>query len=96
MKIKPLNDRVVVIRVDEVEKTAGGIIVPDSAKEKSLEGRVVSAGPGKRDDRGERIAMQVKEGDKVLFAKYGGTEIKIDNLDHIFMREDAILAIIDN
>ena len=95
MKVKPLNDRVVVIRLDELEKTAGGIIVPDSAKEKPQQGRVVSTGPGKRDEKGERIAMQVREGDKVMFGKYGGTEIKIDNVDHIFMREDDILAIIE-
>jgi chaperonin GroES len=95
MKIKPLNDRVLVIRVEEEQKTAGGIIIPDTAKEKPQEGKVVSAGPGKLDDDGKRVPMEVKKGDRILFSKYAGTEIKIDGVEHIFMREDDILGIID-
>ena len=93
MKIKPLNDRVIVKRVEEEQETAGGIIIPDTAKEKPQEGRVVAVGPGKLDDTGERGALEVKEGDRILFGKYAGTEIKIDGGDHIFIREDDILAI---
>jgi chaperonin GroES len=95
MKIKPLNDRVIVKRVEEEQKTAGGIIIPDTAKEKPQEGEVVAVGPGKRDDDGKRIALEVKEGDRILFGKYAGTEIKIDGEEHIFMREDDILGILN-
>ena len=95
MKIRPLNDRVIVKRVEENQKTAGGIIIPDTAKEKPQEGLVVAVGPGKRDEDGNRIAPQVKEGDRILFGKYAGTEIKIDNEEHVFMREDDILAIMN-
>ena len=95
MKIKPLNDRVLVVRIDEEEKTVGGIIIPDTAKEKPQEGKVVSAGPGKVDDNGERIPMEVKAGDRILFGKYAGNEIKIDGVEHLIMREDDILGIID-
>ncbi len=95
MKIKPMNDRILVVRVEEEQKTAGGIIIPDTAKEKPQEGKVVAAGPGKMGDDGKRIAMAVKEGDRVLFAKYSGTEIKIDGVEHLFMREDDILGVID-
>lgn len=95
MKIKPLNDRVIVKRVEEEQKTAGGIIIPDTAKEKPQEGEVVAAGPGKRGDDGKRIAMAVKEGDRILFGKYAGTEIKVDGEEHIFMREDDILGILN-
>jgi chaperonin GroES len=95
MKIKPLNDRVIVKRVEEEQKTAGGIIIPDTAKEKPQEGEVVAVGPGKRDDDGKRIALEVKEGDRILFGKYAGTEIKIDGVEHIFMREDDILGILN-
>jgi chaperonin GroES len=95
MKIKPMNDRVLVTRVEEEQKTAGGIIIPDTAKEKPQEGRVVAVGPGKRDDSGQRVPLEVKKGDRILFAKYAGTEIKIDGEEHIFMREDDILAILN-
>ncbi len=95
MKIKPLNDRVLVVRVEEEQKTAGGIIIPDTAKEKPQEGKVVAVGPGKRDDGGQRIPLEVKKGDRILFAKYAGTDIKIDGVEHVFMREDDILGILD-
>jgi chaperonin GroES len=95
MNIRPLNDRILVKRVEEVQKTAGGIIIPDTAKEKPQEGKVVSVGPGKMDDHGNRIALEVKEGDRILFSKYAGTEIKIDGEEHIFMREDDILGILN-
>ena len=95
MKIKPLNDRVIVERVEEEQKTDGGIIIPDTAKEKPQEGEVVAVGPGKLDDNGKRIALEIKEGDRILFGKYAGTEIKIDGVEHIFMREDDILGILN-
>jgi chaperonin GroES len=95
MKVKPLNDRVLVLRIGEEEKTAGGIIIPDTAKEKPQEGKVVAVGPGKVNDEGKKIALDVKAGDKILFGKYSGTEIKIDGVEHLIMREDDILAIIE-
>ena len=95
MKIRPLNDRVIVKRVEEEQKTAGGIIIPDTAKEKPQEGEVVAVGPGKRDEDGKRIAMEIKKGDRILFGKYAGSEIKIDGEEHIFMREDDILGILN-
>ena len=95
MKIRPLNDRVIVKRVEEEQKTVGGIIIPDTAKEKPQKGKIVAAGPGKRDDDGKRIPLEVKEGDRILFSKYAGTEIKINDEEHIFMREDDILAILN-
>jgi len=95
MKIKPLNDRILVLRIDEEQKTRGGIIIPDTAKEKPQEGEVVAAGPGKMGDDGQRVAMEVKVGDRVLFSKYGGTEIKIDGVEHLFMKEDDILGILN-
>ncbi len=95
MKIRPLNDRLLVKRLEEEEKTAGGIIIPDSAKEKPAEGEVVAVGPGKLSDKGERVALQVKEGDRVLFSKYGGTDVKLDGDDFLIMREDDILGIIE-
>ncbi len=95
MKIKPMNDRILVTRVEEEQKTAGGIIIPDTAKEKPQEGKVVAVGPGKWDDRGRRIPLEVKPGDRILFGKYAGTEIKVDGEEHIFMREDDILGILD-
>jgi len=94
MKIKPLDDRVIVVRVDKEQKTSGGIIIPDTAKEKPQEGKVVAVGPGKRDEDGKRIPPEVKKGDRILFSKYAGTEIKIDGVEHLFMREDDILAIL--
>ena len=95
MKIKPLNDRILVKRLEEESKTKGGIIIPDSAKEKPAQGEVVAVGDGKLDDNGKRIALQVKKGDRVLFAKYAGTEVKIDEEEHLVMREDDILGIIE-
>jgi len=96
MKFKPLNDRVIATRLEKDQKTAGGIIIPDTAKEKPQEGKVVAVGAGKMDDkRKQRIPLEVKEGDRILFSKYAGTEIKIDGVEHIFMKEDDILAVID-
>jgi chaperonin GroES len=95
MKIRPLNDRILVVRVEQEKKTAGGIIIPDTAKEKPQEGKVVAAGPGKMGDDGKRTSLEVKAGDRILFSKYAGTEIKIDGVEHIFMREDDILGIMD-
>ncbi len=95
MKIRPLNDRLLVKRLQEEEVTAGGIIIPDSAKEKPAEGEVVAVGPGKVSDKGERVALQVKEGDMVLFSKYGGTDVKLDGEDFLIMREDDILGIVE-
>lgn len=96
MKIRPLNDRILVKRLEEEEKTAGGIIIPDSAKEKPAEGKVIAVGPGKRNDNGDRVAMDVKEGDRVLFSKYGGTDVKIDGEDYLIMREEDVLGIVEN
>jgi len=95
MKVRPLNDRVLVLRVEGEQKSAGGIIIPDTAKEKPLEGKIVSAGPGKMGDDGKRVPLEVKKGDRILFSKYAGTEIKIDGVEHLFMREEDILAIIE-
>jgi chaperonin GroES len=95
MKIRPLNDRILVVRVEEEKKTAGGIIIPDTAKEKPQEGKVVAAGPGKVGEDGKRTPMDVKKGDRVLFSKYAGSEIKVDGVEHIFMREDDILGILE-
>jgi chaperonin GroES len=93
MNIKPMGDRVVVKRVGMEEKTAGGIIIPDNAKEKPMEGEVIAVGPGKMDDRGIRIPLDVKVGDRVLLSKYAGTEIKFEGQELIIMREDDILAV---
>ena len=94
MKFTPLHDRVVVRRLEGDEKTAGGLIIPDSAKEKPSEGEIIAAGAGARDDDGERIAMDVKAGDKILFGKWSGTEIKIDGEDLLIMKESDILGIL--
>ena len=95
MSLKPLNDRVLVKRLESEEKTAGGLFIPDTAKEKPSRGEVVAVGPGKTDDSGKRIPMAVKVKDTVLFNKYAGTEIKLDGEEHLVMREDDILAIIE-
>jgi len=95
MKIRPMNDRILVVRVEEEKKTAGGIIIPDTAKEKPQEGKVAAAGPGKMGEDGKRIPMELKKGDRVLFSKYAGTEIKIDGVEHIFMREEDILGVLE-
>ena len=94
MKIRPLNDRVLVVRVEEEKRTAGGIIIPDTAKEKPQMGKVVAVGPGSLDDNGKRFPLEVKKGDQILFSKYAGTEIKIDGVEHVFMKEDDILAVL--
>jgi chaperonin GroES len=95
MKIRPLNDRVLVLRISENEKTKGGIIIPDTAKEKPQEGKVVAVGPGKVNEKGDRISMAVKKNDRVLFGKYAGNEIKIDGVEHLIMREEDILGILE-
>ena len=95
MKIRPLNDRVLVQRTEEETKTKGGIIIPDTAKEKPAEGKVVAAGNGRLGDDGKRIPLEVKKGDRVLFSKYGGTEVKVDGEEYLIMREDDILGIIE-
>jgi chaperonin GroES len=95
MKIRPLADRILVSRVDEEKKTKGGLIIPDTAKEKPQEGKVIAAGPGKVTETGKRISLAVKKGDRVLFGKYSGNEIKIDDKEHLIMREDDILAILE-
>ena len=95
MKIKPLNDRVLVVREEEEQKSTGGIIIPDTAKEKPQRGKVVAVGSGKIGETGKRIPLEVKVGDRVFFSKYAGNEIKLDNVEHVFMREDDILSVID-
>ena len=95
MKVRPLNDRILVKRLEEEETTKGGIIIPDSAKEKPAEGEVIAVGKGKVNDKGERVEMDVKVGDRVLFSKYGGTDVKFDGVDHLIMREDDILAVVE-
>jgi chaperonin GroES len=94
MKIRPLNDRILVKRLEGEAKTAGGIIIPDSAKEKPAEGEIVAVGPGKLNDAGERVAIDLAVGDRVLFSKYGGTEVKLDGEDFLIMREDDILGVV--
>ncbi|NIU55262.1 MAG: co-chaperone GroES [Phycisphaerae bacterium] len=94
MKLRPLQDRILVQRVEEEEKTKGGIIIPDTAKEKPAEGKVVAVGKGKVDENGKPIPMEVKKGDRILFGKYSGTEIKIEGEEYLIMREDDVLGII--
>jgi len=95
MKFRPLGDRVVVKRVQEDTKTAGGIIIPDSAQEKPQEGEVVAVGPGGRDDKGDRIAPEVKVGDRILFGKWSGTEVKVDGQDLLIMKESDIMGVLE-
>ena len=95
MKLRPLHDRILVKRVEEETTTKGGIIIPDSAKEKPAEGKVVSVGNGKLDDNGKRIPLDIKKGDRILFSKYGGTEVKVDGEEYLIMREDDVLGVID-
>ena len=94
MKLRPLHDRVIVRRLEEEEKTVGGIIIPDTAKEKPQQGRVIAVGKGKVLENGQVTPLTVKEGDRVLFGKYAGTDIKIEGEEHLIMREDDILAIV--
>ncbi|MDH3285673.1 MAG: co-chaperone GroES [Acidobacteriota bacterium] len=93
MKLKPLNDRLLVKRIEK-ERNKGGIIVPDTAKEKPTEGRVIAAGPGRINDEGRRVPLEVKVGNRVLFGKFAGTEVNIDEVEHVILREDDVLGII--
>ncbi len=95
MKIRPLQDRILVKRLEEEEMTKGGIIIPDSAKEKPAEGIVVAVGKGKVLDNGTKLPLDVKKGDRILFSKYGGTEVKIEGVEHLIMREDDILGVVE-
>jgi len=95
MKVRPLHDRIIVQRIDEGEQKIGGIIIPDSAKEKPQQGKVIAVGAGKIKDDGKRVPLDVKEGDTILFGKYSGQEIKINGEEHLIMREDEVLAIVD-
>ena len=95
MKIKPLYDRILVKRLEEQEKTAGGLYIPDTAKEKPIEGEVIAVGNGKFTDEGQQRPLDVKKGDRVLFGKYSGSDIKIDGAEHLILREDDVLAVIE-
>ena len=95
MKLRPLHDRILVERVEEAEKTKGGIIIPDSAKEKPAEGKVIAVGQGRIGDDGKPVKLEVKKGDRILFGKYGGTEVKIDGEEYLIMREDDVLGVIE-
>ncbi len=95
MKIRPLHDRVIVKRIEEEETTKGGIIIPDTAKEKPIEGKVVAVGAGKLMDNGKTQPLEVKKGDRILFGKYAGTDIKIEGEEHLIMREEDIIAIVE-
>ena len=94
MKVRPLQDRLLVRRVEEEEKTKGGIIIPDSAKEKPIEGEVIAVGSGKVLDNGKVLPLEVKPGDRILFGKYSGTDIKLDGVEHLILREDEVLGVI--
>jgi chaperonin GroES len=94
MKFKPLHDRILVKRLEETEQKKGGIIIPDTAKEKPMEGKVIAVGSGRLDDDGKRLALEVKVGNRVLFGKYAGTEVKIDDVEHVILREDEVLGIV--
>lgn len=96
MKVRPLNDRILVKRLAEETKTAGGLFIPDSAKEKPARGEIIAVGNGKLDDSGKRVGLEVKAGEKILFGKYAGTEIKLDGEEHIILREDDVLAVIES
>ena len=95
MKFRPLHDRVVVKRIDAEEKSAGGIIIPDPAKEKPSEGEIIAVGPGGRDENGKLIPIDLKTGDRVLFGKWSGTEVKIDGVDYLIMKESDIMGVLD-
>jgi len=95
MKVRPLHDRLIVQRLEEEEKTKGGIIIPDTAKEKPIEGKVIAVGAGRIKKDGTKIPLEVKKGDRVLYAKYGGTEVRIDGEEYLMMKEDDVLAIIE-
>jgi chaperonin GroES len=95
MKVRPLHDRLIVKRLEEEEKTKGGIIIPDTAKEKPIEGKVIAAGEGRINKDGKKMPMEVKTGDRILFAKYAGTEVKMDGEEYLMMKEDDVLAVIE-
>ena len=95
MKFRPLHDRVVVTRIDADDKTAGGIIIPDTAKEKPSEGEVIAVGPGGRDEAGKLIPIELKKGDRVLFGKWSGTEVKIEGVEYLIMKESDIMGVIE-
>ena len=95
MNLKPLHDRVLVERVDQEDKTKGGIIIPDTAQEKPMEGKVLAAGSGARNENGQVVALDVKKGDRILFGKWSGTEVKIDGTDYLIMKESDIMGILD-
>jgi chaperonin GroES len=95
MKLRPLQDRILVKRVEEAQKTKGGIIIPDSAKEKPAEGEVIAVGNGKLGEDGKRVPIELKKGDRILFSKYGGTEVQIDGEEYLIMREDDVLGVVD-
>ena len=95
MKIRPLHDRVIVKRLDEEERTKGGLYIPDTAKEKPIQGEILAVGSGKRDKDGKLIALDVKEGDRILFSKYAGTEVKLDGEERLILREDDILGVVE-
>lgn len=95
MKVRPLYDRILIKRVDEEEKTAGGLYIPDTAKEKPMEGLVIAVGKGKTTEDGKLVKLDVKAGDRILFGKYAGTEVKINGVEHLIMREDDILGVIE-
>ncbi len=95
MKFRPLHDRVLLRRVDQEERTAGGIIIPDTAQEKPMEGEITATGPGARDESGKLVALDVKKGDRVLFGKWSGTEVKIDGVDYLIMKESDVMGIIE-
>jgi chaperonin GroES len=95
MKIRPLQDRILVKRIEEEEKTSGGIIIPDTAKEKPMEGKVVAVGRGKLSEDGKLMPLDLKKGDRILFSKYAGTEVKIEGEEHLIMREDDVLGVIE-
>ena len=95
MKIRPLQDRIIVKRLEEEDKTKGGIIIPDSAKEKPQQGEVISVGKGRVADDGKLVPMEVKKGDRILFGKYSGTEIKLDGVEHLILREEDVLGVVE-
>jgi len=95
MKVRPLQDRLLIRRIEEEAKSKGGILIPDTAKEKPQEGRVVAAGPGRRDEEGQVRPLDVRPGDRILFGKYAGTEIQVDGEEHLIVREDDVLAVLE-
>jgi chaperonin GroES len=96
MNIRPLQDRIIVKRIEEEEKSAGGIIIPDTAKEKPQEGKVIAVGKGKVSDEGKTIALDIKKGDKILFGKYAGSEVKVNGTEYLIMREEDVLGVVED